>query len=336
MNQATSRTPVVLLIFNRPDTTARVFEAIAAARPQQLLVVADGPRADRPGEAEACAATRAITERVDWPCEVRREYAEVNLGCARRVSSGLDWVFDLVQEAIILEDDCLPDPTFFRFCAELLDRYRDDERVMAVSGDNFQEGHRRTADSYYFSIFNHYWGWATWGRAWRLFDLRMSLWPEIRDGGWLRGILGHPNAVRYWTDIFDRAYRDEFDSWGYPWTFSCWVQGGLAVLPEVNLVSNIGFDARATHTKTVEPNMVVPAEAMEFPLRHPRFLLRNSMADQFTLETHFGVELHRRSLEIFEKLSSRLFRLLESRPYRFWYRQASRLRRAVRRGDRPT
>lgn len=335
MDPTTLRTPVVLLIFNRPDTTARVFEAIAAVRPRRLLVVADGPRVDRPDEVEACAATRAATERVDWPCDVRREYAEVNLGCARRVSSGLTWAFDLVEEAIVLEDDCLPDPTFFRFCEELLDRYKDDERVMAISGDNFQGGHQRTADSYYFSIFNHYWGWATWRRAWRLFDLRMSLWPEIRDGGWLRGILGNPNAVRYWTDIFDRAHRDEFDSWGYPWTFSCWVQGGLAVLPEVNLVSNIGFDARATHTKAAGPNLMVRAEAMEFPLRHPRFLLRNNVADEFTLANHFEVPMHLRSVELLGRLSSRLFRFLESRSYRFCYRQLSHLRRAARRRDAP-
>ena len=138
------KTPVAFLIFNRPETTARVLEEIARARPPKLLVVADGPRADRPGEADLCRAARAVLSRVDWPCEVLTNFSETNLGCRRRVSSGLDWVFEEVEEAIVLEDDCLPHPSFFPFCEELLERYRADERVMAVSGDNFQQGRRRT------------------------------------------------------------------------------------------------------------------------------------------------------------------------------------------------
>ena len=145
-------TPVVLIIFNRPDTTAKVFEAIRQAKPSQLLVIADGPRPEKPGEAEKCAATRAIIDRIDWDCEVLKNYSEINLGCQQRVSSGLDWVFQTVETAIILEDDCLPHPTFFRFCAELLAKYRDEPRVMAISGDNFQCGQNSETDkSYYFS-----------------------------------------------------------------------------------------------------------------------------------------------------------------------------------------
>jgi hypothetical protein len=178
-------TPVAFIIFNRPDTTARVFEAIRRAEPPQLLIVADGPRVDRPSDVERCAAARAVIERVDWDCEVLTNYAEANMGLADRVSSGLDWVFSLCDRAIVLEDDCLPDPSFFRFCDELLDRYRDDERVMAISGDNFQLGRRRTRYSYYLSRYNHCWGWATWRRGWQHYDHRMQLWPLVRDGGWL-------------------------------------------------------------------------------------------------------------------------------------------------------
>lgn len=148
-------TPVAFLVFNRPDTTIRVFEEIRRARPPKLLVVADGARADRPGEAEKCAQVRAIVEQVDWECGVLKNYADDNMGCKRRISSGLDWVFANVEEAIILEDDCLPHPSFFRFCEELLRRYRDDERVMMISGDNFQFGKKRTDYSYYFSKYPH-------------------------------------------------------------------------------------------------------------------------------------------------------------------------------------
>jgi hypothetical protein len=158
-------TPIAFFIFNRPDTTARVFEAIRQAQPSKLLVVADGPRSTRPGEAEKCAATRAIIDQVDWECEVLTNYSDVNLGCRHRVSSGLDWVFEQVEEAIILEDDCLPHPTFFRFCEELLEWYRHDHRIVAISGDNFQNGHQSGEFSYYFSRYVHIWGWATWRRG---------------------------------------------------------------------------------------------------------------------------------------------------------------------------
>lgn len=280
-------TPVALLIFNRPDTTARVWEALANARPPKLLVIADGPRPDRPGDAEACAMAQRITERVDWPCEVQRNYSETNLGCAKRVSSGLDWVFQQVEEAIILEDDCLPDPTFFPYCDELLARYRDDERVMAISGDNFQGGHKRTRYSYYFSIFNHVWGWASWRRAWRHFDLAMSRWPEFRDGEGLADLFRDHGAARYWHDIFERAHRREIDTWDYAWTFACWSYSGLTVLPNINLVSNIGFGELGTHTKSGGPGAALPTHAMQFPLRHPPAVRRDRAADLRTQRRHF-------------------------------------------------
>ena len=143
------KTPVAFIIFNRPDTTERVFAEIVKAKPPKLLVVGDGPRANREGDAAKVAAARAITKRVDWPCEVLTNFSEVNLGCKVRVSSGLDWVFEQVPEAIILEDDCLPHQTFFRFCEELLERYRDDQRIGMISGDNFQFGHTINDDSYF-------------------------------------------------------------------------------------------------------------------------------------------------------------------------------------------
>ncbi len=281
------RAPVVLLVFNRPDTPSRVFEAVAGARPRRLLVIADGPRADRHGEADACAAARAVTERVDWECEVARNYSDTNLGCAHRVATGINWAFQNVEEAIILEDDCVPDPTFFRFCDEMLERYRDDERVMCISGDNFQGGRRRTDDSYYFSLFSHIWGWATWRRAWRHLDLDMGLWPAFRNGGWLNDLLHDEDAVAYWQATFDRVHRHEIDTWDFSWLFSTWVCGALTVLPNVNLVTNIGFDARASHTTTADAALQVATEAMAFPLRHPRFVVRDSRADRYTQMNHF-------------------------------------------------
>jgi hypothetical protein len=186
MNSGSIKTPVAFIIFNRPQTTEAVFAEIARARPRQLLVIADGARTDHPDDSEKCSAARAVINRVNWDCDVSTNYAETNLGCKQRVSSGLDWVFGLVEKAIILEDDCLPEPTFFHFCQELLERYCDDWRVMHISGDNFQLGHRRSSDSYYFSRYSHVWGWATWQRAWKFYDVEMKLWPDFRDRNWLR------------------------------------------------------------------------------------------------------------------------------------------------------
>lgn len=278
-------TPVVFLIFRRPGVTVRVFEVIRQARPKQLLVVADGPRDAT--EATLCEQARAVTEQVDWDCEVFRNYATVNMGCRDRVSSGISWVFELVEEAIILEDDCLPHPSFFPYCSALLDRYRHDERIMAISGDNFQNGQRRTPYSYYFSTYPHCWGWATWRRAWRHWHFKPELWLEFRDSGLIATVCGNADEAQFWRSTFDQAFLDgDSNSWAYPWTLACWSQGGLTALPEVNLVSNIGFSAGATHTSraTAEADL---ATADLGSLTHPPFVVRHREADRYTFDHHF-------------------------------------------------
>jgi hypothetical protein len=282
------KTPVAFIIFKRQDVTERGFEVIRQVKPRKLLIIADGPRVDRPGEAEECAATRAVIERVDWDCEVLKNYSEINLGCAKRVSSGLDWVFDKVEEAIILEDDCVPHPTFFRFCEELLDHYRDDERIMVIAGNNFQFGHKKIENSYYFSRYNHCWGWASWRRAWQHYDFAMKLWSEVRDKGLLKDLLLDSQAVDYWTKIFQATYDGQIDSWAFRWTLACWVQSGLTILPKVNLVSNIGYGQGATNTTTSNKFDNMPVEAMNFPLQHPPFMLRDVKADAFTQKNNFS------------------------------------------------
>lgn len=315
-------TPVALIIFNRPDTTARVFEAIRQAEPPKLFVIADGPRANKPDDADKCAATRAVVERVDWDCEVSENFSEENLGCGLRPASGISWVFEQVEQAIILEDDCLPHPTFFRFCEELLADYRDDERVMHISGTNFLFGRRRADYSYLFSRYPFCWGWATWRRAWRHFDYDLKSWPLLRDGDWLRDVLGEAGAVQHWTAGFEDAYvAGKSHIWDFQWIFALWSQHGLSVVPQVNLVSNIGFGQDATHTLSLadllaksgerkasghSPPPVIPnhstgvkklnelynqlavsrysnlpSEAIEFPLRHPPFVIRDARADRY-------------------------------------------------------
>ena len=279
------KTPVGFFIFNRPEQTASVFAAIARARPAKLLIVADGPRSGYSAEAEACRATRAVVERVDWDCEVLKNYADDNLGCKRRVSSGLDWLFDQVDSAIILEDDCLPHPSFFPFCEELLERYQDDERIMSISGSNFQFGLRRTDDSYYYSRYAHIWGWASWRRAWGLYDVEMKLWPELRETEWLLAVLDNEEAVGHWRQIFDEVYFGRNDTWDYQWNFACWTQHALAVSPEVNLVSNIGWGSNSTHTGNTDSLLSnIPEQEITFPLKHPNCVWPHREADRFYFE----------------------------------------------------
>jgi hypothetical protein len=282
-------TPVAFLIFNRPDVTARVFAEIARARPKKLLVIADGPRLDRIGEAEKCAAARAIIERVDWECEVLKNYSDVNLGCGRREASGMIWIFEQVEEAIILEDDTLPDPTFFRFCEELLDRYRDDERVMHISGDNWLYGQKQIPYSYLFSHYCLSWGWASWRRAFRHYDPEIKLYPTLRNTTFLLDVLRDPRAVEYWRNILDSTYAgiEKVDTWDYQWLFTIWAHHGLSVLPNTNLISNLGFNREdAAHTKggaNDRRNKLATAE-MIFPLKHPPYIVRDGEADQLMFD----------------------------------------------------
>lgn len=275
------RTPVALLIFNRPHLTRQVFERIREASPERLLIVADGPRG--PHEKELCAASRAVAEAVNWPCEVLRNYSDTNLGCRARVSSGLDWVFSECESAIILEDDCLPDPTFFRFCDELLHYYQHNTGVSMIGGSNLQLGRRRGVHSYYFSRYSHVWGWATWRHAWRLYDVNLSAWKGLRNSNWLKTFFGQPRKAAYWQSVLD-SVADGFDTWDFQWMFTNWLHGRLSIIPQSNLVSNIGFEDGATHTFGISPYASLPTAPMAFPLAHPAQLQPDDDADQFTFE----------------------------------------------------
>jgi hypothetical protein len=321
------RTPVAFLIFNRPDTTATVFAAIAKARPATLLVVADGPRGSRPGEDELCAAARAIIDRVDWPCQVHTNFSDHNLGCRRRVSSGIDWVFSLVEEAIFLEDDCLPDPTFFPFCEQMLDRYRTDSRVMHIGGTNFQGGARVGEESYYFSRHVHVWGWASWRRAWRHYDVGMAAWAWARKTGRMSDILTTPMERRSFTSLFDRVASGEVDTWDTQWTVACRSQNALSIVPSRNLVSNIGFRGDATHTPDPgHPVATMRTYPLDLPLTHPPYVMADTAADERTTSV-FRPTWYRRARSLVFRLLHAARSARSAPP-----RNAEELRTAARRG----
>ena len=297
--------PVAFFIFKRPMLTQRVFEQIRAARPRRLLVVADGPRPSRPEEPELCEAARKIATAVDWPCELMTNFAETNLGCRHRVSSGLDWVYGLCSEAIILEDDCLPCPSFFSYCSTILERYREDARVMHISGANFQDGNGRGGGSYYFSRYSLSWGWASWRRAWRYYDVAVPLWPLASKEQWLASILDEPLEIEYWSAIFDELYRGKIDTWDYQWLFTCWVQSGLSVHPNVNLVSNIGVGPDALHFKEGHSTIGIPTKEMHECL-DPAAVIRDKAADQYIFDEHIAGRRMRENRRWFRRIKNKL------------------------------
>jgi hypothetical protein len=277
-------TPVVFIIFNRPDLTGIVFKAISQARPKKLLIIADGPRFSE--EVGKCEEARSIIDKVDWDCEVLTNFSETNLGCKKRVSSGLDWAFSEVEEAIILEDDCLPHRSFFKFCETLLDKYRDDEQVMMISGDNFLIDGPKGEDSYFFSRYFAIWGWASWRKAWKKYDIGMKDWGIFKCQKQLDLFYTQEYMRRYITSMFDGAYKNEIDTWDTQWFYSCLFNNGLCIVPQVNLVSNIGITG--THSSSVGRNQNLPVFFLDCEnLKHPILIFQNHLYDDQFFEGNF-------------------------------------------------
>jgi hypothetical protein len=276
------RTPVAIIVFRRPEVTRRLLAVLAEVKPSDLYVIADGPRPGNEGDVVACKETRALFDSLPWNCKIHRCFSEENLGCGIRPASGLDWLFDRVEQAIILEDDCLPDMSFFAFCEELLLKYADDERVMHISGSTYRDRTANVDSSYFFSRYPACWGWATWRRAWRLYDFNVSAWSELKDTEWLARLINESVVEEFWAAQFSRAAEDrEAPSfWDYQWAFNCWANSGVSIFPRCNLVSNLGCGEDATHLHGKDdPLGNVPVGSIEFPLRHPARVLPDPKED---------------------------------------------------------
>lgn len=282
-------TPVLFLIFNRPDTTRQVFEVIRRARPSHLFIAADGPRPNIDGEEEKCQTAQEIVKQVDWDCEVKTLFRKENLGCKTAVSSAISWFFEHVEEGVILEDDCLPSDSFFSFCAELLEKYRNDQRVMMISGDNFQDGIKRGDASYYFSSIPWIWGWATWRRAWRLYDREMKMFPDFVRLGRMSELITDRHVRNYRWQQFIPVYEGHVDTWDYQWIYSILVNGGLTIVPNVNLIRNIGFAAESTHTCNETSKFAnIPSKDLHV-IAHPPDVFPNREADQYFYTNYMNV-----------------------------------------------
>jgi hypothetical protein len=282
--------PVLLTVFNRPHETSQVLRNLREVRPIKMFIAADGPRIGNAEDKQLCDEVRhLVTKEIDWPAKVLIDLAPHNLGLRRRMASAITWALENEDRVIVLEDDCLPDPSFFRFCSELLDYYADNPRVGVITGDNFQLKGFKSDNSYYFSRYPHCWGWATWRRAWGLYDDRMSDWPEVRESSWLGDLFPHPLDALYWRQIFDKTYSGEIQSWAYRWTYSCWRHDLLTATPIRNLVTNIGTGAAASNTRDLEEGKHgLEVCALTFPLVHPASVARHPPADDHAQQRAFG------------------------------------------------
>lgn len=282
-------TPVLLIVFNRPQHTQAVLDSIKKAAPNKLYVAADGPRTGNKGDIEKCASTRKIFDEIDWPCEVKTLFRHENLGCKRAVSGGISWFFEHEPQGIILEDDCNPDTSFFFYCQEILNKYKNDTRVMHVAGTNHFPSFQRDPNwSYYFSQVGHIWGWATWRRAWAQYDIEMSSLDEIFAKDYFKDLYPDPLVRAYFKRKFRQVYRGEIDTWDYQWEYSRLINSGLSVVPKNNMISNIGFGDDATHTaSSVNYFQELEVKSMEFPLQHPPYMIKDYKSEKLYFRNFF-------------------------------------------------
>ncbi|TAH01043.1 MAG: nucleotide-diphospho-sugar transferase [Sphingobacteriales bacterium] len=278
------KTPVLLLVFNRPDNTLKVFEAIALAKPEKLYIAADGPRPNNTDDEILCAETRKIIEHIDWPCKLHTLFRQENLGARYACTTAFDWFFEQEEEGIILEDDCVPGMDFFNFCAQLLEKYRHDPRIMHIGGTNLQFGNKRGSASYYFSSIPAVWGWASWRRVWKNYDPEMAKFEKFEQENQMINVFPD-KRIADWVSVMARMiYEKKVIAWDYPLAFHVGINNGLCIVPNVNLVTNIGFGNQSTHTKdSSHAHANIPIQAMEEPLIHPKFFIPHKHADFYQL-----------------------------------------------------
>jgi hypothetical protein len=289
MKNSIFQTPISLHVFNRPETTKKLFDVIRIIKPEKIFITADGPRDGYPNDIKNCKKVRDIFNEIDWDCDLQKNFSEINKGAFRSTSEGITWVFTHVDRAIILEDDCIPGNSFFTYCNELLNYYENDKRIALISGNNFQLNKNQTDDSYYFSRYTHIWGWATWKRTWEQVDFSMKDWPEYKKINGLKSLFSNKKAINYWSDFFQDMYDKKSEPhWDLLLSLSSYMNNTLTIIPNKNLVSNIGFGPSANITKKETKFHSLKTEAMSFPLQHPKFVSSFINADNFTEKTRFS------------------------------------------------
>lgn len=300
-------TPVLLIIFNRPDKVKRLINSLREVKPAKVYVSADGPRDAVPTDSSRCALARDVIGQIDWPCEVVTNFHERNTGADFGPEKALNWFFNNVDEGIVLEDDCIAHPDFFRFAKEMLDKYRDNNQVMMISGNNFQNGIIRGDGSYYFSKYPSTWGWASWKRAWKYYDTKTSDYREFINKNKLGDICQSRVEKKYWTRFFDKINRGELKHWDIKWIFAIWNNDGVSITPNVNLVQNVGFGKDATHTFKHDDAMVVKTSSVG-EIIHPSNITINKEADAYLFKHIYEFTLRKKFFYLIEIIKRKLIK----------------------------
>lgn len=265
------RTPILFLIFNRPQITQLVFNEIKKQKPKYLFIAADGPRPEKPGESALCNNAREIVNQINWDCELKTLFQDENLGCRKAVSGAISWFFENIDEGIILEDDCLPSQSFFKYCEELLEKYRDDERIFLISGYNKQNTWNEHKNDYFFSQLGGIWGWASWKRAWKSYDVEMAdICDFVKENNFEKLFGKDIGRVRQ-KEIMS-VIEKNINTWDYQWGYARHKNNGLACVPSKSLIENIGFGSEATHTFGPNNDLVIRNE-MVFPIKDNKFFI---------------------------------------------------------------
>jgi hypothetical protein len=279
-------TPVVFIIFNRPESTLKVFEQISRIKPSNLFVIADGPRPNKINDINDCELTRKVIDNVDWPCNIYKNYSDINLGCGKRVTSGLDWVFENVESAIILEDDCLPHNDFFIFCETLLKKYENNDNIFSICGSNFLKGKYVNHSSYYYSSHFHVWGWATWKRAWKLNDFEASGMSIDNLKYKLNTKFKTKAELKFYKKMFFDMKNKNVDTWDYQWFFTHIYFDGLTIIPNYNLISNIGPNGAHFKNDNLNPRINLPTHSI-LPIKYPNSITIDIKADYLLYQLNF-------------------------------------------------
>lgn len=296
------RTPILLLGYNRPELTEKVFNEIRSIKPKNLFFAVDGPNKLKEQDIEKCKKTKEIINKIDWPCKVETRFLNSNLGCAKGVSSAITWFFSKVDRGIILEDDCLPDKSFFYFCDEMLSKYKNNSDIMVVAGTNLLGKWKYQKQSYHFTTQVPIWGWATWKRAWNKYSHKLE---EINNPEKLREIKIRLDNNLYFNYIINKVketLKGNIDSWGYRWIMTIYLNRGKVIIPSMNLISNIGFSAEAKHTRNPFCWMSnLSRNTITFPLKHP---------DNAEIDLDFHKEVFKKTRNPLNRLMNRIFYLI--------------------------
>jgi hypothetical protein len=301
--------PVLLIVFNRPDTTKVVFDAIKKAQPAKLYVAADAPRIGNKEDEEKCAIVKEIVKQVDWICDVKYRFSEINQGCGPGPANAISWAFENEDRLIVLEDDCVPAQPFFGYCNEILERYKNDTRIWFVSGNQYNENAVKTPHSYFFSRYGHSWGWATWKRCWTEMDLAMTRYPLIKQQNLYKAAYRTDKEAQFFQKRIDAIYNDDklkTHIWDFQFGFAIRSNGGLCVVPVKNLVKNIGMVG--THSESEGTFHNRPIDELYTITSHPDFVLPDVDYDAYHFKHHWN-----RKSPFIKRVLNKLYRIINGK-----------------------